>query len=109
MPVSRRYIYGRDAEMTATIWQPLNSFLAERRRELRAECPEMDSDDMEAMLVMDSERWFREVQQYQRGATVPVGVIRSFVAILGRDEGRRAFRYVGNVDDFMRWTAAIND
>lgn len=65
-------------EINSTIWQPLNKFLAARRVELKRDYPEADAEEVKATLVLDSERWFREVQQYQRGATVPAGVIRSF-------------------------------
>lgn len=91
--------------MTATVWQPVNAFMKARRAELKAEYPDATKDEMDGTLLLESERWFSEVQRYETGAVVPAGVMRSFVAILGRDAARRAFRHVGNRDDYLKITA----
>ena len=78
----------------AIVMQALSTYLAERKRELVAECD--DKEAVAEVLREDRDAWFRAVGQYERGGTVPQWVYRSFAFHCGREEASRTFRYAGN-------------
>lgn len=78
----------------ANVMQALSTYLAERKRELTAECE--DKEAVAEVLREERDAWFRTVGQYERGAMVPQSVYRSFSFHCGREEASRTFRYAGN-------------
>ena len=82
----------------ACVRQPLTHYLAQVRRELRAEYPEIDRDEMTATLRTYADLWFREIVKFDRAETVPAPIYRSYAYHVGRADAIRAFRHVANAE-----------